>query len=231
MPAPQPSSLGIRSQGMPVRSTYRIPPNAARSESRGRPRDGCGAAASNGSIARHTSSGIAASGESPGAWNRGSLNIVLIPFDLSGLPRTGISKIAAVGEHEGETFFAERCQKVHASRRRPGKVRQSRPCRSAELLRACAIEAPSARAPRYGLFGSPGAGTRGAFGYLHPTQAARYRAVLVWESPLRSGVPVIDGAGSLSREAAQRSSPRQLTRTSGRASWKRVAASREKAVR
>jgi len=56
-PLPQPSSWGSSSHGMPLMSTKRIPVNAARSGTRGRPPRGLGGSGGNsGAIAAHNSS-------------------------------------------------------------------------------------------------------------------------------------------------------------------------------
>jgi hypothetical protein len=58
MPLPQPISCGSISQGMPLRSTNRIPVSAARFATRGRPPLGLGGSGgSNGSMIAHSSSG------------------------------------------------------------------------------------------------------------------------------------------------------------------------------
>jgi hypothetical protein len=58
MPLPQPISWGSISQGMPLRSTNRIPVSAARFATRGRPPFGLGGSGgSNGSMIAHSSSG------------------------------------------------------------------------------------------------------------------------------------------------------------------------------
>ncbi len=57
VPLPQPSALGSKRHGHPVRKTKMIPPRAARSETRGRPPLGLGGSAgNNGSIASQRSS-------------------------------------------------------------------------------------------------------------------------------------------------------------------------------
>jgi hypothetical protein len=58
VPLPQPSSIGNKRQGQPVRSTKLMPPRVARSETRGRPPFGLGGSfGSNGAMASQRSSG------------------------------------------------------------------------------------------------------------------------------------------------------------------------------